>query len=179
MKSWIASFVAQIVTLISLVMQKGEVFKFLSSSNRGWLSKRDLCVMLKPLESSKWLLQGLLSPKWGAFEIPLCPQNIMCLKFSVLPLSLFLTLCLVLVFSYSSCLCSSLFLVSFVFTCCFRSHWANQARIIMAVSSCCCFWSCHKNFSTRVSVWNCSNPSSFLLLFSMFLRIGWVSPLSC
>lgn len=39
--------------------------------------KKDLCLVFLCLESSEWLFQWLLSPKWGVFQSPLCCKCLM------------------------------------------------------------------------------------------------------
>ncbi len=101
--------------------------------------------MFSPFESSKWLFQGLLNPKWGAFLSPKCPLKILLWSstscFPLLSSSFhvwvfpFLSFCLFL-FVFCSPLFLGFFISSFSFM-----FW--QVSSIMAKLSCYC-WSCDK-----------------------------------
>lgn len=72
-------FLAQIVSLIDLLTCNGLCFKFSCNfSPEVCLKVKDFCFMFPPLETSKWLFQGLLNTR-VVFHSPLLSFNYLAL----------------------------------------------------------------------------------------------------
>jgi hypothetical protein len=102
-------FLAQMVSLIDLLTCNGLCFKFSCNiSPEVCLKVKDFCFMFPPLETSKWLFQGLLNTR-VVFHSTLYPLIILLSVLHLIFLSFLLFSCMSFSFSFSFSLSSCIF----------------------------------------------------------------------